>query len=194
MAATFAASPDVSAKIEIVSCVRHAGTSPRVREQALRRLEANDIVEARRHASRACRVRAERERHEPGRDRHARARARSAGDILLVEHARADAVGRARSDQARGELIEVGLADDDGPGRFQELDDGRRAFGRIGEIGAGARGRQALDVDVVFDRERNAGQRPFCGRRRAPAPAPSARARSTPAARPSRRCAGTPPR
>jgi hypothetical protein len=96
---------------------------------------------------------------EAGGDRHGRARAGAAADEGLVEHAAWRAVGAARAHQACRELVEIGLADQHRPRRDQALDDGGRAIGRIGERRAGGRGREASNVDVVLDRERDAGQR-----------------------------------
>ena len=58
----------------------------------------------------------------PGRHRHRRARTRSARNQIAAHRIARDAVGRAHADQAGGELVEVGLADDDGAGRAQPCD------------------------------------------------------------------------
>jgi hypothetical protein len=68
------------------------------------------------------------------------------------------AVRAARSHKTRGELVEVGLADRDGPRGQETLDDGRRCVGRIGEGGTGRRGGQARQVDIVLHRKGQAGQ------------------------------------
>ena len=70
-----------------------------------------------------------------------------------------NAIGRAHADKAGGELVEIGLADDDRAGPLQALDDEGRARGRISKGRTGRGGRQAGDVDIVFDREGNAEQR-----------------------------------
>ena len=77
------------------------------------RLEPDDPVQRRRHPARAGGVGAEGERHQPERHGHGRAGARSARHERRVEHVRRRAVRRAGADQAGGELVEVGLADDD---------------------------------------------------------------------------------
>ena len=78
----------------------------------------------------------------------------------------------ADADEPRGELVEVGLAEDHGSGVDQRLD------GRSGRLGgdrsaggvrrerrARGRRRQGCDVDVVLDREREPGQREHRTRR-----------------------------
>jgi hypothetical protein len=52
-------------------------------------------------------------------------------------------------------LIEIGLADDDRPGLLEPIDDKGGAFGITGECRTGGAGRQARDVDIVLDGERN---------------------------------------
>jgi hypothetical protein len=56
-------------------------------------------------------------------------------------------------------LIEIGLADDDGARGLEPLDREAGLGSRVSEGGAGGGGRQAGDVDVVFDGERDAEQR-----------------------------------
>ena len=77
------------------------------------RLQADNIVEPGRHAAGAGCIRAERQRHEAGGYRDSRSRARSAGDERRIERIARYAIGRAHADKAGGELIEIGLADDD---------------------------------------------------------------------------------
>ena len=131
----------------------------RGRDEPEARLEADDVVEPRGHAPGAGGVGAERERHEARRDRDRRARARSAGDQRRIEGIARDAVGRTHADQAGRELIEVGLADDDGAGAAQPRHGGGVPGGLVGEGRAGRRGRHALGIDIVFDRDRNAVER-----------------------------------
>ena len=76
---------------------------------------------------------------------------------------RGDAVGRAHADQPGGELVEIGLADQDRAGGEQPLDRGGRRAGHVGELRAGGGGRQAGDVDIVLDRERHAPERAALG-------------------------------
>ncbi len=70
-----------------------------------------------------------------------------------------NAVGRAHADQAGRELVEIGLADDDGAGRAQPRHRGGVAPRRVGEGRAGGGGRQAGDVDVVLHGDRHAVER-----------------------------------
>ena len=70
-----------------------------------------------------------------------------------------DAIGRAHADEAGRELIEIGLADDDRAGALEPLDDEGRRLRLVGEGGTGGGGRQAGDVDIVLDDERDAEQR-----------------------------------
>ena len=134
------------------------------RDGADRRLQSDDVVEAGRHAARARRVGAERERHQPARHRHRRARTRSARHDVGIDGVERHRIGRAHADQAGGELIEVGLADHQRAGGDQALHHMRIGIRRIGEGGRGRRGRQPGHVDVVLDRERDAPQRLGAGR------------------------------
>ena len=129
------------------------------RDHAEARLQADDIAEAGRHAARARRVGAERERHQPGRDRDARARAGPAGNELWVERIARHPIGRAHADETGRELVEIGLADRDRAGGAQPLHAGRVGLRRVGEGRARGGGRQAGDIDVVLDGERHAVER-----------------------------------
>ncbi len=120
-ARTRAASSAVSAKIDITSSERHAGTTPRMLEQSERRLVADEIVERRGHAAGARGVGAEREAREAERHRDGRAARGAAADVRGIERVPADAIRRARADEAGGELIEVGLAERDGARVDQRL-------------------------------------------------------------------------
>ena len=123
------------------------------------RLQADDLVEAGGHAarSRRCRCRARRARR-----RAATTTAEPELEPPLmrvgVAGAARPAVGRARADEAGGELVEVGLADADGAGGDQLLRPRRRAPPAVGERRTGGGGRQPGDVDVVLDRERHTEQ------------------------------------
>ena len=130
-----------------------------VAHAAARRLQPHDVVEGGGNASRARRVGAQRERHQPRRDGHRRPRARSARDVVGVEDAAWRAVGRTRAIQAGSELVEVGLPDQD-RARFDQPSDGGGVLRRLVRVrGTGRGGRQAGRVDVVLDRERNAVER-----------------------------------
>ena len=134
-----------------------------VGDQPEARLQSNDVVEHRGHAARARGVGAERQRHEACGNRDRRSRTRSARNQIGADRIDGDAVGRADADQAGCELVEIGLADDDGAGRAQSCDRRRILRGRIGEGRAGRRGRQAQRVDIVLHRDRHAVQRKRCG-------------------------------
>ena len=134
-----------------------------VGDQPEARLQPDDVVEHRRHAAGARGVGAERQRHQAGGNRDRRSRTRSARNQIAADRIDGNAVGRAHADQAGGELIEIGLADDDGAGRAQSRDRGRILRGRIGESRAGGGGRQALRVDIVLHRDRHAIQRKLRG-------------------------------
>ena len=130
-----------------------------VGDQPEARLQPDDVVEHRRHAARTCGVGAECERHQAGGNRDRRSRTRPARNQIGADRIDGDAVGRADADQTGRELVEIGLADDDGAGRAQFCDRRRILRGRIGESRAGRRGRQALRVDIVLHRDRHAIQR-----------------------------------
>ncbi len=70
-----------------------------------------------------------------------------------------NAIGRADADEAGGELVEIGLADDDGAGGAEPRHRGRIARGHVGEGRAGGGGRQSRNVDIVLHRDGNAIQR-----------------------------------
>ena len=135
---------------------RAATDHRRVADETRSRLDADHVVEGRRHAPRTGRIVAERKRHEPGAHRHARAGARPPRHERRIEGVARHAVGRAHADQADGQLVHVGLADDDGARIEQAL------HGRPGARGNAARGRervcrgQARHVDVVLDGARQA--------------------------------------
>ena len=132
------------------------------RQPAARGLQAADVAEGRRDATRAGGVGAQRERHLSGGHRVGRSRAGAAAHAVRVERIRHRAVGRSRADQTGGELVEVRLADGDGPGVGEPLHDrGVRLGGPARIAGAGGGGGQTRDVDVVLDRVRHAEQRPL---------------------------------
>ncbi len=128
-------------------------------ESPERRLQPDNAVERRRHAPRSRRVGAKRERNEARADRGRRAGARPARNEIRAQRIARNAVGRAYADEPGGELIEVGLADDDCASALEPLDDERRTAGAIGESRTGRRRRQAGDIDIVLDDERDAVER-----------------------------------
>ena len=165
-ARTRAASRDVGRQQRDAVQAAAGGHDAARRRPAERGLQPDDGVERRRHAARAGRVRAERERDGAVGDGDRRARARSAGDVARVGDARARAVGRPRSGQAGRELVHVRLADRDRARRDEALDDERAAVRGVGKRRARRGRRQARDVDVVLDREGHAVERQV-GRRAA---------------------------
>ncbi|GCC48191.1 hypothetical protein chiPu_0032502, partial [Chiloscyllium punctatum] len=92
---------------------------PGIRDQPEARLEPDDVVEHGRHPAAARGVGAERQRHQARGYRDRGARARSTRHEIVANWIFGNAVGRAHADQAGGELVEVGLADDDGACRAQ---------------------------------------------------------------------------
>ena len=136
--------------------------------------DADDALQACGHAPRSGGVGADRDVGLAGGDRDGRAGTGTAADEFGAAAVGHGAVGRPGADEAGRELVEIGLADDDGAGRAQCRHDGRVALGSVGELRAGGGGGQPGDVDVVLDRER------------APRPAPRRCARFPPG-RPRRR-------
>ena len=130
-----------------------------VGQPALGRLEPDDVVEAGRHAAGAGGVGAQGEGHQAARHAAGRAGAGAAADVVGLEAVGHRAVGRAGADQAGGELVEVGLADEDGAGGAQTGHHRGVGFGRVGEFGAGGGGLPAGGVDVVLNGEGHAVQR-----------------------------------
>ncbi|KAH2820819.1 hypothetical protein KXV85_003025, partial [Aspergillus fumigatus] len=123
------------------------------RDQAEARLEADDVVEHGRYTAAARGVGAECERHQSGRYGDARPRARSARNEIGTYRIDGNAVGRADADEPGGELVEIGLADDDGAGRPQLR---RQAWLRAGSFGHGYPVAGGLSQSAVND---NAGAR-----------------------------------
>ncbi len=145
--------------METTSWVRQAGTTPCVLMRPLVGFKPDKIVECRGHPPGPRRIGAERERHQSRRDHHRRAGARSAGNIIGVERARRNAIGRARAVQSGRELIEIGLTDQNGTRGFQQVHDRGGPLRRVGKRRTGACGGQSGDVDIVLDRKRNAIER-----------------------------------
>ena len=129
-----------------------------------RGLEAHQVVEARRHPTRSSRVRAQGERHLTAGHHHGRAGAGSSTDVRLAEDAARHPVRRSHAHQAGGELVEVGLAHQDGPGALQALHHLGGVGGGVGKARACRRGDPARHIDVVLHRKRDAEQRQGVGR------------------------------
>ena len=93
-------------------------------------------------------------------DRDRRAAAGSARNVGRVEWIARRAVGRARADEAGGELIEIGFANQNRPGVEQPLHDCAADFGwGIGKFAASRGGGRSREIDIVLDRERDAVER-----------------------------------
>ena len=153
------ASSTVSENTEMQSSVRQAGTSPAFEISPRLGFSPTMLLSIAGTRPRARGIGAERQRHQAGGNRDRRSRARSARNEIGADRIDGDAVGRAHADEAGRELVEIGLADDDGAGRAQFRDRRRILRGRLGERRAGGGGRQALRVDIVLHRDRHAVKR-----------------------------------
>ena len=153
------ASSTVSAKTETQSSVRQAGTTPAVETRPRLGLSPTMLLKpAGTRPDPAVSVPSA-SGVKPGADRERRAGARTAGNELSIEQIAADAVRRAHADQAGRELIEIGLAENERAGLAQPRDARGVPVRTIAVSRARRRGRQALDVDIVLDRDRNAVER-----------------------------------
>ncbi len=141
--------------VERAACRHDTGR----RQQPLGAFQADEIVQRRGHAAGAGRIGAERKGRDAERHRQRRSRTRPARRILRQYAIAALAVRRARAVETRRELIEIRLAERNCAERNQLSDERRRLRGRVGERGARGGGRDAGEVDVVLQRERNAVQR-----------------------------------
>ena len=119
-------------------------------------LEPHHIVEAGGHPARSGGVRSQSERDQAGGHGHGRSGTGASGDVTRMERVAHGAVRRTRPHQPRGELVHVGLADQDGARRFQARHGRRRGLGTIREGGTGRGGIQALGIDIVLDRKGDA--------------------------------------
>ncbi|KAG1448494.1 hypothetical protein G6F57_016835 [Rhizopus arrhizus] len=135
------------------------GHHARRAEPALGRLQADAVVAPRRHAARPRSIGSPRERRQAARHHRRRPGAGSAADVVRVEGIGHGAVRRTRAHKACGELVQVGLADQDGSGGPQALHHRRVLARRVREFGACGRRRPACGVDVVLDGEWHAIQR-----------------------------------
>ena len=124
-----------------------------------RRLEADDVVEPGRDPAGPGRVGAERETDQAAGDRHGRARRGATGHDGRIEGLVRRRIGRAHAHEPGGELVEIGLADQDRTGGQQAGHRGRRLGRPVGKARAGRGRGQSGDVDVVLHGERHAPQR-----------------------------------
>ena len=129
-------------------------------DDAVGGLHADDAAQRRRLADRSAGVRAERARGEAGGHRGRAATGRTARHPGQVVGVAGRTEGRVLGGGAHGELVEVGLADDDGTGRGQPLDD-RGVVRRSPTLEDPRRAgrRDAPGAHVVLQRHRHAGQR-----------------------------------
>ena len=132
---------------------------PARRPPAPRRLEPDEPVEGRRYPAGAGGIGTQRKGDGAVLDRHRRAAAAAAGDVRGIDGVRHGAVRRPGADQPRGELVQVGLPDGNGPGGQEPFDHRRGTLGNVRVVGAAGRGRRPGEVDVVLDGERDAPQR-----------------------------------
>jgi hypothetical protein len=134
-------------------------------QQATRGFKANQIVESRGHSSTACRIRSEREAHQTRRHRDRCSGACSSGDITMVINAGAGSVGRTRTCQPGGKLIEICLSDGDGPCFPQRAHHSRVAARRVCICRTTCRSRESREINVVLYRERYTVKRKRGGKR-----------------------------
>ena len=122
------------------------------------RLQADDVVEARRDPARARGIGAQRQWDQSLGDRHRGTGAGTAGDVGAIEGIDDCAVRGAGPREARGELIEVGLADQHRPGGLEPRH--RRGAVRrvVGKAGTACGGRPPRRVEVILDGKRDAVQ------------------------------------
>ena len=129
------------------------GHDAAVTQKSAGRLQADDVVECRRHAAGSGGIRAEGESNQASGDGDGRPGARAARNVFCREHACRGAVRRARSVEPGRELVEVGLADRDGARVDEAPNDWRRILRDIGEIGTSGCRRMVDEIYIVLDRE-----------------------------------------
>ena len=137
------------------------------RHQADRRPQRDDVVEVGGVAQRAAEVAAVGNGQHARGQRRAGAAARPAGALAEVVGVPRDAVDLVVGVRAQPELGDVGLADAEGPGVPQPLDEHRVGPGDVAGVDARpARAHEALGVLQVLERDRQPVQRPERGARR----------------------------
>ena len=116
---------------------RAAGGHHALRGQlAQRGLQAHQVVETSRNPVRPGRVGAPGKAGVAQRNRHRRARTEAAGYTARIERIAACPMRRPRAAQPAGKLVQVGLADGNGPGVQQALHHGGTGAGGVGLSGA----------------------------------------------------------
>ena len=153
------ASSAVAAKIETQSSDWQAGTTPRTDSAPREGFSPTMLLSAAGTRPEPAVSVPSAKVTRPARHRDARAGRRAAGHQRRVAGVARHRIGRAHADQPGGELVEVGLADEDGAGIDEALDDGGVLLGDIGVVGTGGGRLHGEDVDVVLDREGDAPER-----------------------------------
>ena len=144
-----------------MSCVCESGMMPLAARQPQRAAQAEQVVVRRRDANRSAGVAAHARRGEIGGHRRAGPAARSAGHARRIVGVARLPAERADRRDARGELVQVRLADDDRAGVAQLRHHERVAAGReAGERDRSAGRRHVRGRVVVLDDNRDAVQRP----------------------------------
>ena len=141
------ASSTVSANTETQSSVRQAGTTPKVETRPRLGLSPTILLKPAGTRPEPAVSVPSASGTRPAADRDGRAGARSARNEIGIEWVARHAIGRTHADQAGGELIEIGLADDDGAGRAQPRHRGRilrRVIAKAGQ--AAVVGRPATSI------------------------------------------------
>ena len=153
------ASSTVSANTETQSSVRQAGTTPAVETRPRLGLRPTILLKA-------AGTRPEPAVSVPSASGAMPAPTASAEPVLDPpgmsfgsNRLRPSAVGRAHADETGRELIEIGLAENERARLAQPRDGGGVLRRAIGEGRTGRGGRQAVDVDIVLHRDRNAVER-----------------------------------
>ena len=143
---------------------QHLGKPVRPRIAADRRFEADEAGVARRPPDGAAAIRADRHRHEPGRDARRGPAARAARRKVRVPRVAGRAEEEVRRIALESQFGDIGLADQHGAGPAQTFD---RQFVRVGheafEGAAAPGGRQTGHEQVVLDGDRDPvepGERP----------------------------------
>ncbi len=139
---------------------RREGDQAVARAHAIGGLQAADARQRRRLADRATRVGARGARHQARGHRGGRAARASARNVFGVPRVLHRAEVRRLVGGAHRELVHVRLADQDGAGVLQALDDERVVRRReVRQHARAAGGRQARGHDHVLVRDRHAGER-----------------------------------
>ena len=135
-----------------------SGTTPSHDSSSERRLEPDGAARRRRNPDGAARVGADRCEAHALDERHGGAAARSAGRSRRIERMTHGSERRLLAGRAEGELVEIGLADEDRAGLAQPRDDRRVRAGIARRQRRPRRRRRAGDVDQILHGHGNAVQ------------------------------------